>query len=71
MPYPIEENHPSGAVGVWATVKEDCDVKGSHEDKQGAIDQALAIAEAEGSTFEGERSEVRAEPAWDKHLQFC
>jgi hypothetical protein len=35
---------------------------GCHEDKQSAIDQALAIAQAEGSTFEGERSEARDLP---------
>ena len=62
MPYYIEENNPSCAVGEWATVKEDGEVMGCHEDKQGAIDQGLAIAEAEGSTFEGERSEARDLP---------
>ena len=35
---------------------------GCHESQQAAIDQALAIAEAEGSTFEGERSEARELP---------
>ena len=62
MPYYIEENNPSCAVGEWATVKEDGEVMGCHEDKQGAIDQALAIVEAEGSTFGGERSEARDLP---------
>jgi uncharacterized protein len=62
VPYYIEENNPSCAVGEWATVKEDGEVMGCHEDKQGAIDQGLAIAEAEGSTFEGERSEARDLP---------
>jgi len=61
MPYYIEENNPSCAVGEWATVKEDGEVMGCHEDKQGAIDQGVAIAISEDSTFEGERS-VRAEP---------
>jgi HK97 family phage prohead protease len=37
-------------------VKEDGEVMGCHEDKQSAIDQGLAIAQAEGSTFEGERA---------------
>jgi uncharacterized protein len=56
VPYYIEENNPSCAVGEWATVKEDGEIMGCHEDKQSAIDQGLAIAEAEGSTFEGEKS---------------
>jgi hypothetical protein len=43
-------------------VKEDGEIMGCHEDKQSAIDQALAIAQAEGSTFEGERSEARDLP---------
>ena len=60
MPYYITDS-AEGCPG-WATVKEDGEIMGCHEDKQSAIDQALAIAEAEGSTFEGERSEVRAEP---------
>jgi uncharacterized protein len=62
VPYYIEENNPSCAVGEWATVKEDGEIMGCHEDKQSAIDQGLAIAEAEGSTFEGERSEARDLP---------
>ena len=62
MPYYIEENNPSCAVGEWATVKEDGEVMGCHDTKQGAIDQGVAIAVAEDSTFEGERSEERAEP---------
>jgi HK97 family phage prohead protease len=40
----------------WATVKDDGEVMGCHMTKQDAIDQGLAIALAEGSTFEGERS---------------
>jgi uncharacterized protein len=40
----------------WATVKDDGEVMGCHATKDEAIDQALAIAQAEGSTFEGERS---------------
>jgi HK97 family phage prohead protease len=54
MPYYIEEGNPE--CSGWATVKEDGEVMGCHTTKQGAIDQALAIALAEGSTFEGERS---------------
>ena len=53
MPYYITDS-AEGCPG-WATVKEDGEVMGCHEDKQSAIDQGLAIAQAEGSTFEGER----------------
>ena len=61
MPYFIQENAP-GCQG-WATVKEDGEVMGCHgSDKEAAIDQALAIAAAENSTFEGERSENRELP---------
>jgi len=60
MPYYIEEGNPD--CSGWATVKEDGEVMGCHTTKQGAIDQALAIALAEDSTFEGERSEVRELP---------
>ncbi len=60
-PYYIEENNPGCAVGEWATTKEDGEVMGCHATKDGAIDQALAIAQAEDSTFEGERSEKRLE----------
>jgi uncharacterized protein len=54
VPYYITDS-AEGCPG-WATVKEDGEIMGCHEDKQSAIDQGLAIAEAEGSTFEGERS---------------
>lgn len=60
-PYYIEEGNSECAVGEWATVKDDGEVMGCHSSKDGAIDQAVAIAIAEDSTFEGERS-VRAEP---------
>lgn len=62
MPYLIEEVTEAGgtcAVGQWATVKDDGEVMGCHDDKQGAIDQAVAIALAEDSEFIGERSEKR------------
>lgn len=42
----------------WATVKDDGEVMGCHTTKQDAIDQALAIALAEDSTFEGERRDL-------------
>jgi uncharacterized protein len=53
MPYYITDE-AAGCSG-WATVKEDGEVMGCHDSKQAAINQALAIAQAEGSTFEGER----------------
>jgi len=54
MPYFISDT-AEGCDG-WATVKDDGEVMGCHATKQDAIDQGLAIAQAEGSTFEGERS---------------
>jgi uncharacterized protein len=53
MPYFISDT-AEGCDG-WATVKDDGEVMGCHMTKQDAIDQGVAIAEAEGSTFEGER----------------
>lgn len=58
MPYFIEQGNPE--CSGWATVKDDGEVMGCHTTKQAAIDQAVAIALSEDSTFEGERS-VRAE----------
>ena len=54
MPYFISDT-AEGCDG-WATVKDDGEVMGCHTTKQDAIEQGLAIAQAEGSTFEGERS---------------
>ena len=59
MPYYITDD--AADCEGWATVKDDGEVMGCHDTKQGAIDQALAVAQAEGSTFEGERA-VRALP---------
>ena len=59
MPYLITDS-AEGCSG-WATIKQDGEVMGCHDTKQGAIDQALAIAQAEGSEFLGERA-LRAEP---------
>ena len=56
MPYQISDS-AEGCSG-WATVKEDGEVMGCHETKQDAINQALAIAEAEGSEYIGERARV-------------
>jgi uncharacterized protein len=53
MPYYITDE--AADCAGWATVKDDGEVMGCHQTKQGAIDQALAIAQDEGSTFEGER----------------
>lgn len=59
MPYHIEQDNPE-CEGKWATVKEDGEIMGCHETKQEAIDQAVAIAQAEDSEFVGERAlEVR------------
>ena len=59
MPYYISNNNPE--CTNWAVEKEDGEVIGCHNTKQEAIDQAIAIALSEGSTFEGERS-LRAAP---------
>jgi uncharacterized protein len=71
MPYFITDT-AEGCDG-WATVKDDGEVMGCHMTKQDAIDQGLAIAQAEGSTFEGERKKKklkynRAEPTEDRDL---
>jgi HK97 family phage prohead protease len=54
MPYFITDESPDCAG--WATVKEDGEVMGCHGTKADAIAQGVAIAQAEGSTFEGERA---------------
>ena len=59
MPYFISQSNPD--CNGWAVEKEDGEVIGCHTTKQEAIDQAIAIALSEGSTFEGERS-FRAAP---------
>lgn len=66
MPYLIEEVTETGgtcAVGQWATVKEDGEVLGCHDTKQEAIDQGVAVAIAEDTEFEGERSVEDVETA--------
>ena len=57
MPYYITDE-AAGCAG-WATVKDDGEVMGCHQTKQDAIDQGLAIAQSEGSTFEGERKKKK------------
>jgi HK97 family phage prohead protease len=64
MPYFISDT-AEGCDG-WATVKDDGEVMGCHTTKQDAIDQGLAIALAEGSTFEGERALRAPVPGVDK-----
>ena len=56
MPYFVEAENPACAVGEFATVKDDGEVMGCHGTKDEAIDQGVAIALNEDSTFEGERS---------------
>lgn len=53
MPYWITED--AADCSGWAVVKADGEVLGCHQGKQDAIDQAVAISLAEGTTFEGER----------------
>jgi HK97 family phage prohead protease len=53
MPYFISDTNPE--CSGWAVEKDDGEVMGCHTSKQDAIDQAVAIALAEDSTFEGER----------------
>jgi uncharacterized protein len=64
MPYFITDD-AEGCAG-WATVKDDGEVMGCHGSKAGAIAQAVAIAQAEGSTFEGERALRAPVPGVDK-----
>lgn len=56
MPYYIEDENEQCAVTQWAVVKDDGEVMGCHDTKDEAIDQGLAIALSEDSTFEGERA---------------
>jgi uncharacterized protein len=52
MPYFITDKSPE--CDGWATVKEDGEVMGCHTSKEDAIAQGVAIAQSEGSSFEGE-----------------
>jgi uncharacterized protein len=58
VPYYIQENHPECDSGEWGTVKEDGELIACHASKDDAIAQAVAIAQAEDSTFEGERRDL-------------
>ena len=53
MPYFITDN-AEGCSG-WATIKEDNEILGCHEDKQSAIDQMVALSIAEDIEPGGER----------------
>ena len=57
MPYYITDE--AADCAGWATVKDDGEVMGCHDTKQEAIDQALAIAQSEGSSYEGERKKKK------------
>lgn len=57
MPYYIESDNPD--CDGWATVKEDGEVLGCHDSKQGAIDQMVALSIEEGIDPGGERAELR------------
>ena len=54
MPYYIESDNPQ--CNGWAAVKEDGEVIGCHNTKQGAIDQMVAVSIAEGIRPGGERA---------------
>jgi HK97 family phage prohead protease len=56
MPYYITDK--SSDCSGWAVVKEDGEVLGCHENKQSAIDQAVAVSLAEDTEFGGERAAV-------------
>jgi HK97 family phage prohead protease len=62
VPYYISDS-AEGCLAGWATVKEDGEVMGCHTTKQDAIDQALAIAQSEGSEFLGEMRLESGPPA--------
>ncbi len=56
MPYYITDK--SSDCSGWAVVKEDGEVVGCHDNKQSAIDQAVAVSLAEDTEFGGERAAV-------------
>lgn len=62
MPYWISDSNPD--CSGWAVEKEDGEVLGCHGSKDDAIAQAVAVSQAEDSTFEGERDirQVNLEP---------
>jgi HK97 family phage prohead protease len=56
MPYYITDK--SSDCSGWAVVKQDGEVLGCHDNKQSAIDQAVAVSLAEDTEFGGERAAV-------------
>lgn len=58
MPYFITDT--SADCSGWATIKEDGEVIGCHENKKDAIDQMVAVSLAEGMEPGGERAEPDA-----------
>jgi len=56
MPYYITQENPD--CSGWAVVDEANDVLGCHQDKQSAIDQAVAVSINTEEPFEGERAAV-------------
>jgi HK97 family phage prohead protease len=56
VPYYISDS-AEGCSGGWATIKEDGEVIGCHMNKQGAIDQMVAVSIAENLEPGGERNE--------------
>jgi uncharacterized protein len=57
MPYFIAKDR-EGCKAGWAVVDEAGDILGCHQDKQSAIDQAVAVSIATDEPFEGERAAV-------------
>jgi uncharacterized protein len=56
MPYYITDK--SEQCSTWAVIKADGEVLACHDDKQSAIDQAVAVSLAEDTEFGGERAAV-------------
>jgi len=62
MPYFITDQSPD--CGGWATVKADGELVGCHNDKQGAIDQMVALSLAEGMEPGGELDRSLRSPSY-------
>jgi len=58
MPYFITGPDKAEGCAGWATVKQDGEVMGCHQTKQGAIDQMVALSIAEGIEPGGERKDA-------------
>jgi uncharacterized protein len=57
MPYFIAKDR-EGCKGGWAVIDEAGEILGCHQDKQSAIDQAVAVSISTDEPFEGERAAV-------------